>query len=329
MSRGIREASSLVAQVISLVAGLAVQEIFFNEAQLGFTGNEDDARDQQKQAFGRARATLSKNDKLSDASKLLTAVNMYSAAGDKDACCSELFLRPKALFEVSQLQRQLQSLVKANHPSLLLQNASAKISPKQARQLSAFAASGYIDQVAIRADLAPSPPEMPPHLSKPRRAIDVPYLPLIPLTDGRQSASVLEKVVFIHPSSVLARQLHKDLPQYIVYSHLQKAQAHNVNGGDDQANMPKTRMFPLTPVDGRTLVELAKDTALLEFGKPVLKMKVTELGGSPRRRECWVTTELRGSGGGGYGWPLPAVHVRQVIDTKASTGWRVEEVLGS
>lgn len=333
MSLGVHE-STLLPQVIAVVSGLAIQEIFYAEAQLDMINKEqedgkiyllehqreDDARDQRKQAFGRARATLSKHDKTSDALKLLTAVSMYTAADDKESFCRDYFLRPKAMFEVSQLQRQLTGIVKANNPALQLPSTS-KTSSKQVQTLNAIAAAGYIDQVAIRTDLAPNPPEIP---MKPRRAIDVPYIPLIPLTD-RPSSSLMEKAVFIHPSSLLAKQSPKDLPQYVVYSHLQKSQAHAVG----TETVPKTRMFPLTPVDGRTLVELAKDTALLEYGRPVPQMKIQELRGAPKRRECWVTTELRAGPGLGYGWPLPAVHVRQVMDVKTSSGWRVEEMLGS
>lgn len=333
LTRGVKD-ESLLGLVVALVAGLAVQEVFVSEAQLNLVARdksdgevysrvqqeEDEARDARKQALGRAKATLSKHDKLSDVLKLLTAIVMYNVADDKEAFCREYFVRPKAMFEVSQLQRQLISIVKVNNPSLQA-ITTPRISSKQSRSLNALAAAGYIDQVAIRADLAPIPPEMP---NKPRRAIDVPYLPLMPLSD-RPSAALLEKAVFIHPSSVIARQPHKDLPQYMVYSHLQKSQAHDV--GNEV--VPKTRMFPLTPIDGRTLVELSKDTALLDFGKPVLKMKIEELPGVPKRRECWVTTELRSGKGSGYGWPLPAVRVRQVMDVKAANGWRVEEMLNS
>ena len=84
-------------------------------------------------------------------------------------------------------------------------------------------------------------------------------------------------------------------------------------------------MFPLTPVDGKQLVELAKDTALLVYGKPLPNTKLEEIAGSPKRRECWITTELRS--GPGFGWPLPPTKVRQVLDIKSPTGWRVESFI--
>ena len=73
---------------------------------------------------------------------------------------------------------------------------------------------------------------------------------------------------------------------------------------------------------------LARDTALIEYGKPVPKSKVEDIPGTPKRRECWVLVELRGAKAtGGYGWQLPPVKVRQVMDVKSKNGWRVEKVL--
>ncbi|EXJ83739.1 hypothetical protein A1O1_07365 [Capronia coronata CBS 617.96] len=384
----------LLWQVLALVSGLAVSEIFVTEAQLDLTApssstqqsgerevytreqqQHDDERDKLRQEFGRARATLSRADKTSDAMKLLTAVTMYLEASDKERFCRDFFLRPKAMAEVAQLRSQLEGMVRNNYrtahsrsttdlniantttpgggdgggPTIISnetlsksRSATAKFlsSSSRIRQLNAIAASGYIDQIAIRYDRAPTPPDVP---TKPRRAIDVPYLPLVPLHD-KAGASVVEKAVYIHPSSVLARLSVKDLPEYIVYSHLQRSQARTVTtAGDDgdgvssrslalalsnaEVRVPKTRMFPLTPVDGAQLAQLARDTGLIEYGKPVPKTKVEDLPGSPKRRECWVLVELRGSKVGALGWPLPPVKVRQVLDAKSKTGWRVEKVL--
>ncbi|KAK5065272.1 hypothetical protein LTR84_001110 [Exophiala bonariae] len=345
MAAGVDE-PALIWQVLALVAGLAVPEIFITEAQLDLdpsqpapNGGElytradqldDDARDRRKQEYGRARATLSRHDKTSDAMKLFTAVSMYLDATDKNQFCSDYFLRPKAMAEISQLRSQLESLVRANHRTtisseIITQSRGSKLSSSRVKQLNIIAASGHIDRVAIRYDRLPTPPDMP---VKPRRAIDIPYLPLVPLTD-KTSASLTEKAVYIHPSSVLSRLPIKDLPEYIVYSHLQRAQAHTIQ---TDGISPKTRMFPLTPIDSARLSLLARDTALVEYGKPVARSKVEDLAGLPKRRECWVVAELKvgageRGGGLGFGWPLPPVKVRQVLDVKSKGGWRVEEVL--
>ena len=315
ISRGSKE-TALLPFVVLLVAGLAVSEVFLNEAQLGLTSQIDDNdRDRRKQAYGRARATLSRQDKTSDARKLLTAVSIYCSADDREQVCKDYFLRPKAMFEVSQLHRQLVSIIKANNPLLIQAFAKpSKLASKQIKEINAIASSGYIDQVAIRADLSPNPPDMP---MKPRRAIDVPYLPLMPLVD-RPSAPMHERAIFIHPSSALARQPHKDLPPYIIYTHLQKSQASSIS---NEAST-KIRMFPLAPINQHQILELAKDTALLEVGKPI-SSKIEEIRGTPKRRECWVSTQLKA--GVGFGWPMPPVRVRQVMDLKTSSGWRVEQ----
>ncbi|KEF61469.1 uncharacterized protein A1O9_03035 [Exophiala aquamarina CBS 119918] len=348
MAAGVDD-TTLVWQVLSLVAGLAVPEIFVTEAQLHLEEHpsqkgelytrgdqqEDEQRDRRKQEYGRARATLSRHDKTSDAMKLFTAVSMYLDAPDKSQFCADYFLRPKAMAEISQLRSQLESIVRSNHRTIsheiITKSHALKLSSTRVRQLNIIAASGHIDRVAIRYDRLPMPPEL---AMKPRRAIDVPYLPLIPLTD-RASASIAEKAVYIHPSSVLSRLTAKNLPEYIVYSQLQRAQAQTVSTASDIHNLnaiPKTRMFPLTPITTAQLSLLARDTALIEYGKPVAKSKIEDLPGTPKRRDCWVMAELKvgageRGGGLGFGWPLPPVKVRQVLDVKSKAGWSVEEVL--
>ncbi|KIW20680.1 hypothetical protein PV08_01257 [Exophiala spinifera] len=331
--------------VLTLVSALAVPEIFITEAQLDLNVSsnttevytlenqqDDDERDRLKQAYGRARAILSKSDKSSDAIKLLTAVNLYLTAGDKEQLCRDLFLRPKAMAEIAQLRGQLESIVRSNNRTItneVLAASKSNVSldsnskgKSKIKQLNTIAASGYIDQVAIRYDRSANHVDLGT-TPKPRRAIDVPYIPLVPLHD-RASATLLERAVYIHPSSVLARLGVKDVPEYICYSHLQRAQERAVVSGSPS----KTRMFPLTPLDGAQLAFLAKDTAMIEYGKPVAKSKVEDIPGTPRRRECWVNVELRGAKGtGGYGWPLPPTKVRQVMDVNSKSGWRVEKVL--
>ncbi|OQV04098.1 Helicase associated domain-containing protein [Cladophialophora immunda] len=362
----------LLWHILALVSAIAVPEIFITEGQLNLTDDkttatalsgthpqddedeeevytiekqqEDDHREKLRQEYGRARATLSKNDKASDAMKLLTAISSYldSSPASREAVCKSLFLRPKAMAEIAQLRDQLEHVVRMNHRSTItsetLSNSrKTKISSsKAATRINTIVTSGFVDQIAIRYDKAPQPPSDTP--LKPRRAIDVPYLPLIPLHD-RAAAPLHEKAVFIHPSSVLARANVKDLPEYICYSHLQRSQAHTVISSSSSSlsevnnkKIPKTRMFPLAPVTSPQLAYIARDTALVNYGKPVPKTKIEDLPGSPRRRECWVTVDMRasagvGGSGGALGWPLPPVKVRQVMDVKSKTGWRVEKVL--
>ncbi|KIW70875.1 hypothetical protein PV04_03110 [Phialophora macrospora] len=342
----------LIWHVLTLVSALTVPEIFITEAQLDLTNSGDQAtdaesaRDDLRQEYGRARATLTRNDKTSDAMKLLTAASMYldtagvsaspSPSTSQSSLCRSLFLRQKAMAEIAQLRSQLDHLVRVNNRTTVTNahlehsRTHTKLSSaKVASRLNSLVASGYIDHLAIRYDLAPNA-HLSEAVAKPRRPIDVPYLPLLPVHDAAQ-ASLLEKAVFIHPSSVLAAKGSvKDLPPYICYSHLQRAQARAVTGGAPVAgqNVAKTRMFPLCALNVGEISRLARDTALISYGKPLPKSTIEEIASRPKRRVCWVSCELRAvGGGGGLGWGLPPVKVRQVLDMKSREGWTVEEVL--
>ncbi|KAK2852126.1 hypothetical protein FQN49_005343 [Arthroderma sp. PD_2] len=318
---------------IALVSALSVSEVFMQENQLDLTPTkpkdvdddeervytnadrlEDDAREQRRKDYHRAQRIFSKHDEKSDAMKFLTAVCAYAYAPDGDKFCSDMFLRPNAMKEASQLRRQISNLVRINNPNLLGQFESRLREPseKQIRALKQITAAGFIDQIAIRADAAPVRPEM---ARKPRRAIDVPYLTLFPSRD-HYSSELEDRAVYLHPSSTLARLSLNELPQYVVYSHLQRSTASHV--GDNT----KVRMFPLTTVSGLQLSALAQGTPLIDYGKPI--GKIESLGGSPERRECWVIPSLVGESGS-TGWPLPAKKVIQIKDKKH--GWIIDRFI--
>ena len=328
--RGLKHGN--LVQLIALVAALAVGNIFIPENQVdmeirGYQDGEtyttqdhaeDDAREKRKQQFGRARALFSRNDKVSDAVKALTAVVLHSQASDKSAFCNDHFLRFKAMAEVEQLRRQLSDQVATNHPEAYEAVKTAlKLSSKQDWEvMKTTIASAFIDQIAIRADLGPNPPDMK---RNPQQSINVPYLPVMPLQQSVRGALTLEeKAVYIHPSSLLSRLNPKELPAFVVYSHLQQSQSAVV--GSEKT--PKTRMFPLTPIGGAQLAALAHGTPLLRYGKPIGHVNV--LPGRPLRHEAWVVPEF-GPGDGTMGWALPARKVVQVQDPKR--GWVVEKFL--
>ena len=312
--------------VIALVSALTVSELFIQENQIDlgpvekdendiYTNAdrlEDTAREQRKKDFNRSRRIFSKYDDKTDALKFLAAVCAYAYATNGEQFCNQMFLRPNAMKEAAQLRRQLSDLVRANNPGLLgkFENRLPEPSEKQIRALKQITAAGFIDQIAIRADMAPVPPDMP---AKHKRAIDVPYLTLFPTREGR-GGDLDEIAVYIHPSSILARATPSELPQYLVYSHLQQSTSSFI--GEKSA---KVRMFPLTAVSGLQISALAHGTPLLEYGKPI--GKIESFGGSPERRECWVIPSLVG-GMGTTGWPLPAKKVVQKKDKKL--GWVIE-----
>ena len=315
---------------VALVAALASLEIFVPENQLdispstqpGFYSTEDrqeeEARTQLKSAYNHAHHLFSRHSSTSDALKGLTALSAYAHAPSKDDFCREMFLSPKALSEATNLCSQLMSIVRNNNPTLLSTNTSLKLPSPTKTQVAAlqqFIAAAFIDHIAILASASPSPPDLP---RKPTRAIDVPYLPLFPInTKRRAEIDIVDTAVFIHPSSVLAHIATKDLPTYIVYSHLQRGTSATIEG----AKKLRTRMHALTAVTAKQIAALAKGTPLLAYGKPIGKI---EEGGS-KTRTCWIVPSLVG-GKGSMGWPLPAQKVAQKRDAKGE--WVVEKVIG-
>ncbi|GLA67493.1 putative ATP-dependent RNA helicase DHR1 [Aspergillus tubingensis] len=316
--------------VIALVSALAVGDLFVPENQIDPTPAKDDnerngvytnadrledtAREQRHKDYARVHRLFSKHDDTSDALKYLSAICAYGYASDGDAFCDKMFLRAKAFKEATQLRRQLTDIVRSNNPGLVQAYQARLPEPteKQVKAIKQIITAGFIDNVALRADLAPVPPEM--HRT-PKRAIDVPYFTLMRSRDG-PGLELDEKVVYVHPSSVIAQLSAKEMPQYIVYSHLQQSSPSIVSA--DQT--PKIRMYPLATPSGLQLSALAHGTPLIEYGKPIGKTELIE--GIPQRRSCWVIPSLVGEAGGAR-WPLPAKKVIQRKDAKE--GWVIEK----
>ncbi|PHH77107.1 hypothetical protein CDD80_931 [Ophiocordyceps camponoti-rufipedis] len=290
---------------IALVAALSAAEVFIPESQAvpalavrdeaGFR-TDANVKAENKQAnarnmFNEVHRNFCFLDDRSDAIKLLQVVGEF-AHEPTEEWCERHFVRFKVLREISQLRRQLTELLRLNVDSFSRLGYQDRLPPPSAKQVSALkqmVAAGFIDRVAIRADLAPNPPEQ--H-RKPRRAIDVPYQPLTASTSSEGDG-----LVYVHPSSPLAHLSTGELPEYIVYNYLQRS--------DGQGK--KTRMQALTEVSGGQLAALAKGTPLVEYGKPIKEVRA-----GVESRECWVVPYLRAEGlGGGLGWPLPARRVTQ------------------
>ena len=317
-----------ISYTVAMVSALAVQDLFIPESQLEMfpltrdldsvytTADrlEDTAREKRRKDYNNAHYQFSRNSSTSDALKSLTAICAYAYAPDPSSFCAEMFLNLKSLQEASLLRQQLSTIVHTNNPNLIQTYHPRLPSPTttQLKALQQILAAAFIDQIAIRADLSPFPPELP---RKPARAIDVPYLPLFPSHTG-PAQELIEVAVYVHPSSVLAHISPQDLPQYVIYSQLQRGSPATITG----SKAPKSRMHALGSVSGKQIAAMARGTPLLHYGKPV--GRVVEEGG---KRECWVVPELVGPAGR-TGWPLPAVQVRQRKD--ARKGWVVESVIG-
>jgi ATP-dependent RNA helicase DHX37/DHR1 len=313
---------------IALVAGLSAADVFIPENQVipaavanekgdaDYLTNaervEEEARANKRHHFNKVQKMFCATDDRSDAIKLLQVVAEF-AHEPTEAWCQSHYVRFKVLKEIQQLRWQITSLLQTNIPtfaSLKYQEKLDKPTTKQVKTLKQVVAAGFLDHVAIRADLSPNPPET--H-RKPTRAIDVPYLTLFPSNTSRNDE---DKVVYIHPSSPLAHLSTQECPEYVVYSYLQRASS-TVPG-----KPPKTRMNSLTDLLGGQLAALAKGTPLLYYGKPIKEVKSAPQSDTGNMRECWVIPYLRPEGSGAIGWPLPA---RKVTQKKVpGRGWVVE-----
>ncbi|KAG4415236.1 hypothetical protein IFR04_011647 [Cadophora malorum] len=314
---------------IALVAGLSAPDFFIPENQVVpaapvreedayFTSAdrvEEDVRLNIRRKFNKVQKDFCFLDDKSDAIKLLQVVGEFAHEPTED-WCKEHFVRFKVLKEILQLRRQITDLLRTNITAFAGLKFQDKLDPPSAKQVKALkqmVAAGFIDHIAMRADLSPNPPDV---RRKPTRAIDVPYVTLFPSHIKRDDD---EKTVYIHPSSPLAHTSPQECPEYIVYSYLQRA----APAAATPEKVPKTRMHALTDITGGQLAALAKGTPLLHYGKPIKEVMPKMKGqGDANVRECWVIPYLRAEGLGGIGWPLPA---RKVTQRKITgRGWVVE-----
>jgi len=330
-------AHKVAAETIALVAALSVSEIIIPENKLGLKEphpntseiqTEEDnieaaERSRLRKQYNATQAQLSTNASTSDCIKLNNAICAYAHANRPEGFCEKMFLNSKALHEASQLRSQLTTIVRTHRP-LALGGYEPRLPPPNDHVLNLLkqiCAAGFIDQIAMRADLAPVPPDLP---RKPRTAIEVPYLTLFASHIGAPTNSdPIEQYVYIHPSSLLARVSVPKLPGFIVFSHLQRAASSTING----AKTPKTRMHALTPITRPQLVNIALGTPLLGVGKPRGKIEMLQKDkAGQERRECEVEVSLVGEKGG-MGWGLG---VRRVVQRKVGggTGWMIEKILG-
>ncbi|KAL3422405.1 ATP-dependent RNA helicase DHR1 [Phlyctema vagabunda] len=312
---------------IALVAGLSAADIFIPENQVVptivpreegayFTNAdriEEEARNSVRRSFNKVQKDFCFLDDKSDAIKLLQVVGEYAHEPTENWCQSH-FVRYKVLKEILQLRRQITDLLRTNITAFAGLKFQEKLDPPTAKQVKALkqmVAAGFIDHIAIRADLAPVPPET---RRKPTRAIEVPYLTLFPSHIHREEEN---KAVYIHPSSPLAHLSPQECPEYVVYSYLQRA----APAAATPEKIPKTRMHSLTDITGGQIAALAKATPLIHYGKPI-KEVMPRTKAEETERECWVIPYLRAEGINGMGWPLPA---RKVVQKKIpGKGWVVQ-----
>lgn len=315
--------------IIAVVAALSVGDVFIPEHQLDIheeaddggvlrnteTALEDTQRAKRRKEYYRAHRTFSSLDPTSDVLKFLSAVCAYEYEKSPTDFCEHNFLRLKAMQETHKLRQQISKIVKTNCPGVL-DSFNPRMPPPstvQVKALKQIVAAGFIDQVAIRADLLPNSPYKLSQNST-KKTTEVPYMTLFASSTFQRSAdgdAPLDPAVYIHPSSILASQ--SSYPEYLVYSELKKSASPT----------GKVRMKPLTSVTGAHLAALAKGTPLITYSKPLEHVPPKVLEGSMgRRRECWVIPRIGGAiGRSEVGWGLPA---RKVVQRKEEGKWVVE-----
>ena len=159
---------------------------------------------------------------------------VYSTTASKslgqDAALTK-FTRIKSLREAVQLRSQLANLASLFGSNSVLTPSNGTTVPAsppstaQALALRYILASGYIDNLAQRADTSPSQPAA---RRVPSSATQVPYITLFPSAQRDIPKEALESLdkkgrdrlqyVYIHPSSVLAHVSPQKLPQFVVSS---------------------------------------------------------------------------------------------------------------
>lgn len=327
--------------VIAIVSALSVGDPFIGENELGLSpvekkhrkqredGDSDverevesededvdvEAKKKMRSRHALSRAMFSKLDRTSDAFMLLSAVCAidHVPKEKRNAFVKENFLRAKVMEEILKLRKQVDHIVKVNtmpDSIALAETAQVKLGVPDKKQLLALKqmiASGFLDQVSIRADLVLSDFDLP----KKTIAINVPYAPVFPVHNNNAET---DPYCYIHPGSVITTLGSMPGP-YLIYQSL------NTSANTKEGRAPKVRMRPLVEISGKQLTNISKNSPLLTYSKPLghpyAPKNITSV-----KRECYVVPRFGAAiGSGGIGWDLPAM---KVIQVKKNGLWVIE-----
>ncbi|KAI5818764.1 P-loop containing nucleoside triphosphate hydrolase protein [Pyronema omphalodes] len=297
--------------VIAIVSALSVGDIFVPEQQLGFNEEVDEdapswernaensAKSKLRSEYYKAHANFSSLDPESDALKLLSVVCAYEYEKHPAEFCHRSFIRLKAMEETRKLRQQITKIVIANCPGVL-QKFEAKLPPPsklQVKALKQIVAAGFIDNVAIRADLLPNSDFK---INGIKNSTAIPYITLFP-SSSTPSGDIADQAAYLHQSSVLAAANAK--PEYVIYSELTKA----------SSGSGKVWMKPLTTISGGQLAALAEGTPLITYSKPLESKPPRILPDSNgNKREVWVVPRIGAAlGKSGLGWSMLPMKIVQ------------------
>jgi len=277
-----------LAYVVAIVACVSVGDPFLHEQSIeeGLDGDDEVEDGPAELKHIRSEAIREKEERkalrsryfkahsqflslvggTSDDFKMLAAVGAYEY-DPTPSFCAKNFLRPKAMQEIQQLRSQISNIAK------LTMSRLAPPTDVQLIVLRQILTAGFIDQVAVRLDIA---------MKKPSRFTscrNVPY-----------RTSDVDEEVFIHPSSSL---FHRPPPDFVVFQELVRTSKPWLKG--------------VTKIKPAWLSQLGK--GMCSYSRP---MEVGTKGGSVVKevkegeREVSVVPHFRG-----LGVDLPVVRMRQ------------------
>lgn len=342
--------------IIAVVAALTVGDPFIGEYELGIEQKvvkprvqNDEEKDDYEESddeyesvadkefkrklradYHRSQNMFSRLDPKSDALKLLAAVCAYDWDKSPEEFSKSHYLRFKIMKEISDLRVQVTRIVaattKPNDVKGTISKLSTKLKPPSSMQVKAIKqmiSAGFLDQLAIRADVLSS--DHPPLRAK-TRIIDFPYATLFPSRYRTKAREEVDPFVYIHPDSVLTESLtNQRPPSYLVYNTLQVSQNKSGEiGPDGQPVMGKIRMKVLVDIEPTQLFNVAKETSLVTYSKP-LGAPYGPVTISPTKRECWLVPRMGAAiGTGGVGWDLKVV---KVLQEKEGLHWITRSIL--
>lgn len=298
--------------IVALVSAFSVGDPFIGEHEVA-SGSANAAKESALSQVRKAKAQFGQLDLSSDALTLLAAVcavDHIEPSKRKDFYESH-FLRQKVMEEIAKLRHQVYHIVKTRTrvDSIAEQDTGKEKLPIPSRgQIAAIKqmiAAGFLDQVSIRGDLVDSDIKLTNKMS----VSSIPYSAVLPTT---KYGDEVEKGVYIHPGSILATSGQQP-PPYLVFQSLNLS-LNNIDG-----KMQKLRMKPLVDISPNQLSNLAKNTPLITYSKP-LGHPYAPKNLTPTKRECYVVPRFGASmEESGIGWDLPVIKVIQVRENGSWT----------
>ncbi|SGY69292.1 BQ5605_C004g02989 [Microbotryum silenes-dioicae] len=275
--------------VIAIVCALSVGDPFIREANLG--DDEDELPDSEerkalsaaeirhirdpelrrKEELKVARKAFFESQKIhsalgqgaSDVFKMLSVVGAYEYDGAKASFCNSSFVRVKAMEEIHKLRAQISRIVSTSYHGFDV-GFDPQLPPPSTTQLKVLRqllTSAFIDQVAIRKDLADK--ASPLSYAKTVSTRGVPY-----------RAFGIDEDIFIHPSSTL---FHQAPPEFVVFQEVMRTNKvwmkselfsfeHLVHGSAF-TDPPSSRLTAVTKINPAWLPTLGRP--MCTFSKPV------------------------------------------------------------